>query len=278
MREAEERHLDALLRSAAPVRRPADEDHVFTDVWSRVQRAMLDGEETVVDAVQERRLNLIADREVAARRRRRTARIASITLAVAVAGAGTAAAADFISTHTGEETAGWEIDAGGRGEVLRLDGTDRDEVFEEVTAAIPFPPGYESQREYALDFHSAEANSAVTEGALRSTVARFAVCTWADAWVAADDVADPAARRAATDTLAAAVSWPDIRDNDHPDAIITETGEHISYNAWVPVLAEAAQAGDRQAVLDAVADSYICSYHVLPVIDVSPEYRYAGQR
>src|SRR4051794_9385811 len=249
MRQAEETHLDALLRSAAPVRHPADEDGVFSDVWSRLQTAMRDGDEPVVDAVQERRLNLIADREVAARRRRRTSRIASITLAVAVAGAGTAAAADFISTHTGEETTGWEVDAGGRGEVLRLNGTDRDEVFEEITADIPFPAGYEAQREYALGFYPAEENHAVTEGTLRSTVARYAVCTWADAWVAADDAADPAARQAAAATLAAAVSWPDIHDNDAPNAIITEAGEHISYNAWVPVLAEAAWAGDRQAVL-----------------------------
>ncbi len=273
---AEQADLDALLRSAAPGRRPVDEDRVFTDVWSRLETAFDDDEPH--DDLQSRRLDLVADREVAARRRRRAAKVASITLAVAVAGAGTAAAADFWSTHTGEETTGWEVDAAGRGEVLRLDGTDREQVFDELTADIPFPAGYEAEREYALGFYPAEANHAVTEGTLRSTVARLAVCTWADAWVAADAAADPARREAATDALDAAVSWPDIVDNDHPDATITDAGEHISYNAWVPVVAEAARAGDRQGVLDGVADSFACSYHVLPVIDVTPGYRYAGVR
>jgi hypothetical protein len=274
---AKETGLDALLRGAAPLRSPVDEDRVFIDVWSRIETAFDDRGEAR-DDLQRRRLDLVADREVAARRRRRTARIASMALAVAVAGAGTAAAAEFIATHTGEETTGWEVDAAGRGEVLRLNGTDREEVFQEITADIPFPAGYEAQRGYALDFYPAEENHAVTEGTLRSTVARLAVCTWADAWVAADAAADSAGRQAATETLHAAVSWPDIENNDHPDATITDDGEHISYNAWVPVLAEAARAGDRQAVLDAVADSTACSYHVLPVIDVTAGYRYAGVR
>jgi hypothetical protein len=274
---AEQTGLDALLRSAAPGRRPVDEDRVFTDVWARLETAFDDGDQPR-DDLQSRRLDLVADREVSSRRRRRAAKVASITLAVAVAGAGTAAAADFWATHTGEVTTGWEVDAGGRGEVLRLDGTDRDQVFDELTADIPFPAGYEAQREYALGFYPAEANHAVTEGTLRSSVARYAVCTWADAWVAADDASNAAARNAATETLVAAVSWPDIHDNDHPDATITEAGEHISYNAWVPVVAEAARSGDRQGVLDGVADSTACSYHVLPVIDVTPGYRYAGVR
>ena len=269
--------LDALLGSAAPGGSdPGEQERVFADAWSRVQASMADdgaGEES-----ERRRLDLIADREVAARRRRRAARLASVTLAVAVAGAGTAAAAEFISTRTGHSLTGWEIGAGGTGEVLDLDGTDRDDVFDEVTADIPFPPGYEAQRQYALDFYPAEPNHAVTESVLRSLTARMSVCTWADAWVAADGAGDLASRRAAAETLAAAVSWPDIRANDRPDSVVTQTGEHLSYNAWVPVLAQAAGAGDRQAVLDAVADSFACSYHVLPVIDTVPDYRYAGQR
>jgi hypothetical protein len=277
MREADDTELDELLRSAASVRGPVDEERVFADVWSRVRGSIADGVE-VPDDLQSRRLDLVADRQISARRRRRAARVASLTLVVAVAGAGTAAATDFFSSHTGQELTGWEVDAGGHGEVLRLDGTDRDQVFEEVTADIPFPPGYEAQHDYALGFYPAEAGHAVTEGTLRSFVARMAVCTWADAWVAADGTGDQAGRQAATTTLVAAVSWPDIRDNDAPDNIITETGQQVSYNYWVPLLAEGARAGDRQAVLDAVADSYACSYQVLPVIDTVPDYRYAGQR
>jgi hypothetical protein len=79
---AEETDLDALLRSAAPVRGAVDEDRVFTDVWSRIAMAFDDDVESR-DDLQSRRLDLVADCEVAARRRRRAAKIASITLAVA---------------------------------------------------------------------------------------------------------------------------------------------------------------------------------------------------
>ena len=275
-----DQELDALLRDAAPNRPDASaEDAVFGDVWARVQTAMDDRAAAPVDALQARRLDLIADRELAARRRRRTARLASATLAVVVAGGGTAAAAaEFLSTRTGEELTGWEVEAGGSGEVLNPGGTDRSQVFAEVTADIPFPPGYEAQRQYSLDFYPAETDSRISTEFLRSSVAGDAVCTWADAWVAADTAGDTAARTAAADVLAAAVTWPDIVVGDHPDSTILPSGEHLSYFAWVPRVADAARAGDHQGVLDAVAGSYFCSYHVLPVIDTDPGYAHAGVR
>ena len=280
MREPDSQHLDVLLRSAARTQRTvADEERVFSDVWSRVQSCVDDGDTTSGDVVQQRRLSLIGDREVAARRRRRATRLASAALAIAVAGGGTAVAADFISTRTGQELTGWEIEAGGTGEVLNLGGTDRAQVFDEMTRDIPFPPGYEAQRSYALEFHPSEVDHAITEGTLRSWMARIAVCTWADAWVAADDVGDLTARAAAATTLVEAVSWEDIRANDHPDSMDhPKTGERRSYNGWIPPLAAAAQAGDRPAVLDAVAYSAACSHHVLPVIDTAPDYIWAGTR
>src|SRR3954470_18077027 len=104
MRNPDDPRLDSVLCGAAAARRlDAEEaDRVFADAWSRIQASIGDDERD--DAHQARRLDLIADRELASRRRRRAARVASITLAVAVAGAGTAAAADYISTHTGEQT------------------------------------------------------------------------------------------------------------------------------------------------------------------------------
>jgi hypothetical protein len=281
MRNPDSHDLDVLLRSAATVQRDtAEEERLFADVWSRVQASIGGGGTTSGDAVQQqRRLNLIGDREVAARRRRRAARLASVALAVAVAGSGTAAAASFLSTRTGEELSGWEVEAGGSGEVLNMDGTDRTQVFDEVTADIPFPPGYEPQRAWALEFFPREADHAISEEFLRSWMARNAVCTWADAWVAADNVGDVAARTAATTALAEAVSWKDIVESDIPDAMEDpKTGERRSSNGWIRPLAEAAQAGDRPTVLDAVAYSEACSYDVLPVIDVAPDYVYAGTR
>jgi hypothetical protein len=280
MRNPDSHDLDALLHDAAPAQRnTADEERIFSEVWSRVEASIGDdGATTFADAVQERRLNLIADRELAARRRRRATRLASAALAIAVAGGGTAAAAEFISTRTGEHTSGWEVDAAGPGEVLDLGGTDRRQVFDEVTADIPFPSGYESQRTWALGFFPAERDSAITESTLRSWIAGNAVCTWADAWVAADDAGDVAARTTAAATLAAAVSWDDIRLRDVPDAVILESGEHLSYRWWVRPLAEAAGSGNRPELLHTVAHSAFCSYQVMPVIDAAPDYEYQGSR
>lgn len=94
MRDPDGSDLDALLSSAAPVRRDAaEEERLFADVWSRVHPSMTDGGAgTPGDTAQERRLTLIGDREVSARRRRRAARLASTALAVAVAGGGTSSA------------------------------------------------------------------------------------------------------------------------------------------------------------------------------------------
>jgi hypothetical protein len=272
--------LDGLLRSAATVQRdPATEERTFADVWSRVQASMNDDTPASDDVVQEKRLNLIADREMTARRRRRAARLASAALAVAVAGSGTAAAA-FLSTRTGEELTGWEVGAGGSGEVLNLGGTDRRQVMEEVTADIPFPSGYEAQRNWSLNFYPAETDSAITESHLRSSIAGDAVCTWVDAWVAADNAGDVAARAEAAGTLMAAVSWEPFLTyaEDHGEPTPADSAERASYRWWLRPLADAAEAGNRQAVLDVVADSAACSYHVLPVIDAAPDYRYHGQR
>lgn len=279
MRHPDDPGLDALLRSAGPAGRdPAEEERLYSDVWSRVQAAMDDDGAPGVDTVQQRRLGLIGDREVAARRRRRAARLASATLAVAVVGAGTAAAADYLATRTGTENTGWEVEAGGSGEVLNMGGSDRSQVFDEITADIPFPPGYEAQRTWALEFFPRETDSAISTEFLRSWVAGNAVCTWADAWIASDTAGDLPARAAAGAVLQETVSWPDIVESDSPDAIITGTGEHLSYRWWVRPLAEAAASGDRAAVLDAVAQSTGCSYQVLPVIDAAPDYEHAGVR
>src|SRR5690349_14813562 len=107
MREADDAELEARLSSAAPMRGGAAEGRVFAVVWARVGGSIADGTEPR-DDLQSRRLDLVADRQISARRRQRAARVASLTLAVAVAGAGTAAAAtDFFSAHTGQELKGW---------------------------------------------------------------------------------------------------------------------------------------------------------------------------
>jgi hypothetical protein len=196
-------------------------------------------------------------------------------------------AAEFIATRTGQHTSGWEIGAGGSGELLDKAGTDLRQVVEEVTADIPFPPGYDAQKDWALDsYGSPDPGSAITESHLRSGIASQAICTWADAWVAADDAGNAGARAAATATLAESGSWEPIRtfneDHGEPDPMDPATGVDPgaggSYYGWLRPLARSAQAGDRQGLLDAVATGHQCSYEVLPVIDADPAYQYAGLR
>ncbi|MGY1856704.1 hypothetical protein [Modestobacter sp. SYSU DS0290] len=282
MRDPDDDELDALLQRAGTVQRTgAEDEQVLSDVWSRVQAAMDDDPVSPGDDLQRRRLGLIGDREVAARRRRRTARLATVTLAVVVAGSGTAAAAAYIATRTGEELTGWEVGAGGSGEVLDWAGTDLAQVVEETTADIVFAPGYAAQRDRALAYFSRpDPGSTGTESGLRSEVAGYAVCTWADAWVAADGTGDVAARTAAAETLTAALTWEPFLTfaADHQEPVPAESPENGSYRWWLRPLAEAARAGDRQAVLDAVADSRTCGWEYVPVIDADPAYELHGVR
>ena len=275
MRHPDDYDLDALLCGAATVQRdPAEEERLFADAWSRVQKAIGAEHAGPVDELQQRRVGLIADRDLAARRRRRAARVASVTLAVVVAGAGTAAAAEFIATRTGSELPAAEVGSGGSGEVLDLGGTDAGQVSDEVTADILFAPGYEAQRSWALHYLAPDPGSATTESHLRSWIASNAVCTWADVWVTADNAGNTDARTAAATTLSDSLTWEPVltfaRDHGEPDPADAAGG--ASYYGWLRPLAAAAGAGDRQGVLDAVADGHVCSPEVLPVIAADPNY------
>jgi hypothetical protein len=108
---------------------------------------------------------------------------------------------------------------------------------------------------------------------VRSYVAYNAVCTWADAWVAADDAGNVAARADATQTLAGSVTWKAVvafeKSQGEPNPADSEAGQ--SYFGWLRPLAEAAESGDHQAVLAAVAAGS-CSPDVLPVISADPNY------
>jgi hypothetical protein len=259
--------LDALLAQAGAQRSRADEEQIFADVWSRVQAAMDGAPVSVEDELQQRRLDLFADREKAARRRRRVTRLASAALAVAVAGGGTAAAAELL-TRTGEHLTGWEVGAGGSGELLDPGGSDRPKVFDQVTADIPFAPGHEAARTWALNFEPAESNVRVSVSHLRSWMATTAVCTWGDAWLAADTAGDDAARAAAAKTLAASMTWEPVRtfDRDHGEPDPGDAGTAETYFGWLRPLAAAAGAGDRQRVLDEVAGAHACSPEVMPFL------------
>lgn len=280
MNELDNHTLDVLVRGAAPIPGIAEDDErVFTETWSRVQASIHDDAVTAGSAEPQRRGDLIGGRVAAMRPRRRGVKLAAVAIAAAVLGGGTAAAATgFFSTRTGRHNSGWQVTAAGSGELLNTGGTDRARVFDEITADIPFAPGYERQRAWALDFFPSETDSVLSEGALRSWMAGNAVCTWADAWVAADTAGDVTARAAATTVLTEAVTWKDIVESDQRDAIILDSGEHLSYRWWIRPLADAARAGDRAALLATVAQSIACPDQVLPAIDAAPDHVVAGVR
>jgi hypothetical protein len=171
-----------------------------------------------------------------------------------------------------------EVGSGGSGEVLDLGGTDVGQVVDEATADILFAPGYEAQRTWALNFNRPDPGSATTESHLRSWMASNAVCTWADAWVAADNAGDVGARASASTALAASVTWEPVLTfaRDHGEPAPADSADGASYYWWLRPLAAAAQSGDRQAVLDAVAGGHVCSPEVLPVI--ASDSNYGGAR
>lgn len=177
--------LDELLRNAA-----GDElldstaaDQLLADVWSRLQLAVAD--DRALDVVRSRRrLDVIASAETAARRRRRLVRGVSLGVALAIAGGGTAAAATYIAARTGKHTTGWQVSAAGPGEILNMAGSNYRQVVRRITAAIPFAPGWEHDRDLALSggYLAPEPDSVITTSAVRGHVTNYAVCSWAAYW------------------------------------------------------------------------------------------------
>lgn len=276
--------LDDLLRQAAP--HPLPEDHqqqVFTRTWHTLTTTLsssmdatashADRRDNELASRRARRLDVVAAQQVRARRHRRLARISAITLTLAVAGAGTAAAATYLATRTGQHTSGWEATAAGPGELLRQDGSDYLDVAAQLTADIPFPADYQTQRQaqFRTGSLAPQANAQITVSALRAQVAQNAICTWADAWIAADDTsdttagttADVSARQSATAALTGSLTWTAVTDVDptpSPSGARADAGAETGTRfGWVPAIATAATAGDRAAVLDAVTSSGRCS-------------------
>lgn len=284
-RELRDDELDRLLHAAVGPT-PAEDQAVFDDVWTRVSSALdqpdLGQGMTGVAAIDQGRTRVLLRCAESARRRKRARRLATAALAVAVASSGTAAAADYISARTGQTLSGWEVGAGGSGEVIDHGGDDLGAVVAAETADISFPVGYEAQRVFALNVYApAEGGSATTRSHLRSSIAGAAVCSWADTWVASNRSGDAATQDAAAAQLQSSVAWEPFLTfaSDHQEpAPADSTTPGDSYRWWLRPLAEAAAAGAREQVLDLVAESHACTYQLIPVIDGDPDYPEAGVR
>lgn len=292
--DGDEPRLAQLLRRAEPAPLdPATAERVYEQAWQAIRAgiaeepggASLTGPGTDRGAV--RRLDVIAAADARARRRRRLTRTTAITTAVLLAGAGAAAAGTFVATRTGVHNTGWEVDAGGPGEDLDSDGSDRTKVFTDLIADIPFAPGYERLKaaELVTGQLKPEPGAVVSEGAARGYVARDAICTWADAWVAADAAGDRAARETATRGLAGSLRWPAVRDLDpdpSPTGYVGDSGVgSATLFGTVPRMIDAAQDGERQPVLDAIAVDGWCLDDYIPATLADPSFpgpRYGGQQ
>lgn len=196
--------LDDLLRAADPTAvPPADRPHapadreLLTAVWARVQQR--------IDPAPAG-----AARAPARRSPRRSRRVAA-GLALALVGSGGAAvAADYLASRTGEQLSGWERDASGPGEVLRMDGTDYRQVVEEETRDIPFPDAtYRDRALASKHLAGGEPDTAITTGAVRAAAAKSAICAWADTWAVAR-TSNPARAEQARAALQRSLTWPAV--------------------------------------------------------------------
>ncbi|WP_345710753.1 hypothetical protein, partial [Kineococcus glutinatus] len=223
-----------------------------------------------------------------ARRRRRVARTSALTTAVLLAGAGTASAGEYLATRTGQHATGWHVQAAGAGEGLDVRGSDHVEVVRELIADIPYAPGYEHLREAEPVTGSlrdttppGEGGTVISESAARAQAAQNAVCTWADAWIAADTRGDRAARDTATAALAGSLAWPAVRDVDPDPSATGHAGDQgvgtPTRFGWVPALIAATGGGQHQAVLDAVTGSGRCRPAYTPAMNADPGYAGPGR-
>lgn len=146
-------------------------------------------------------------------RPRRRLRIIAGAGVAAIIGIGGVAAADMFSAHTGTYNQGWEIGAGGPGEVLEPRAPDYGSVIHEVVADVPFPD--QEARDISWATQKRESKGGVlSTGALRGFTADDAICSWANAWAAATTGGDQTGRQAAIAALDDAATWPAVTDMD----------------------------------------------------------------
>ena len=198
--------------------------------------------------------------------RRSGRRVATVAVALTLGAAGTAVAADYISTHTGQHASGADVEIGGPGELLRLDGTDLADVTAQVVADIPFPadPARKAVVLAAKDFASVPideqgAAPLASTGAVRAAYARLSVCAFADAYGAAPpgSVARTTAAHGLRDLLASS-AVRDVDPNPSPAGHAGDQGPTATLFGYLPAVAAAAESGDLAGLKTAVAQTGYC--------------------
>ncbi|WP_432489438.1 hypothetical protein [Kineococcus sp. SYSU DK018] len=205
-------------------------------------------------------------------------------MALVVTGGALATANSLEPTRTGRVASGWQSITSGPGQWLNLGGHDRLEVLEELTADIPVPAGYEQQGQDVFTTGSladttvtrSQEHVHVSESAARAAYADFAICAWADAWVAGD----AAARDKASTVLTQSLQWDAVRTLDpdpSPTGYLNDQGVATATRfGWVPAIAQAAASSQRQSLLDAVTESTRCWPEYTPAMNADAAYQGNG--
>jgi hypothetical protein len=146
-------------------------------------------------------------------------------LAAALAGTTGAVAAGWIPAHTGVQADGsTEM---GSGKMIRMDGSDLDQVLDRLSQGIPFPSAASFDRTKKALRQPDTIQS--TEG-LRDALAFNAACEWTGFWIDAFHEGDAAAMSTAQVMLDEIPSWSSISRG--------------GMRKWLELRAEGARLGD----------------------------------
>jgi hypothetical protein len=252
--------LETLLRLANPVPREAIEcsgvEHTLDQMGSAI------GARSTAKVGPDRRRSRV---------RLRTGMIAAAVL-VATA---TVAAAAALSAHTGQfqptrqqiadaspsDAASMqsELNMGGPGEFLDPAAPDFRDVALQVASDIPYPPGYESWRDFLISDEIRTSDGATeSSGALHGWFAASAFCAWVQDWRQAQISGNASAAARAAQVISEAPGWKAVRDEDpNPSTSVPgDMGTHYSLFGWMLPYRHAVLAGDLAGVESLLASGY----------------------
>ena len=215
---------------------------------------------------------------------KRPRRGALIALAITAIGGGAAAAATLLGAHTGQYAKGWQVQAGGPGEYLRMAAPDFCHVALQLSSDVPYPAGYAAWRRWVLiaeegvtrvnldgscDSNTQGGRAEVSTGALRGFFAMSGFCAWIHDWRQAKLSDDSSAADRAAREIGAAAQWKAVLAEDpRPTAGPLHetsyglTGDHSIFGWFLPFRA-AVLRGDVATVDKLIASNYGtagCSY------------------
>lgn len=165
---------------------------------------------------------------------KRPRRLLVAALALTSVGGGAAAATTLLGAHTGQYAKGWQTQAAGPGEFLRMTAPDFCRVALRLSSDIPYPSGHAAWRRWVLIAEEGVprvnpdgacgsptqgGRGEVSTGALHGFFAMSAFCAWTYDWRRAKLSHDGRASARAAREIAAAPQWPAVVAEDpHPAA------------------------------------------------------------